>query len=222
MREAERNGLVYWWRMGLLDIFFGNVEMPRRVSFDLIRGGILKVRAAIEAEERARLERERREEEARNRGEGRDDDEEDPTIRCAAYSFKERLCFAPTEKRPPNLKAAVLSFSARLLTYVREKCGGRGVVAYKRAGVGRNVYSRIISDDGSMVGKRTALQFCIGLQLSRPEADLLLKAAGYALSETIPEDCAFAYCIEHSIWNLADVNCILSQCGIKTIETQCE
>jgi len=46
---------------------------------------------------------------------------------------------------PPNLHAAVLSFSARLLTYVNKKCGGVAPMAYKRAGVSRQVYSRIVS-----------------------------------------------------------------------------
>ena len=87
-----------------------------------------------------------------------------------------------------------------------------------RISIARNVYSRVISHNWSRVNKRTALQFCIGLQLSREEADILLKSAGYALSETIVEDCIFAYCIEHRIWNLEDINEILAKCGLETIQ----
>ena len=117
--------------------------------------------------------------------------------------------FKPHKKCPPNLHAPVLSFSARLLTLVNARCGGRGPVAYKRAGVSRQVYSRIVSDDASSVDKETALQFCIGLQLDMPDAELLLKAAGYAFSGTQEVDRAFAWCIENRVWNIRDVDTIL-------------
>ena len=67
----------------------------------------------------------------------------------------------PPRRVPPNLHADVLSFSARLLTYVNEKCGGVAPTAYKRAGVSRQVYSRIVSFDDSAVDKQTAMLFCI-------------------------------------------------------------
>mgnify|MGYP003315447424 CR=1 FL=1 len=137
---------------------------------------------------------------------------------CGTVSHPERqrligddngLTFKPRKKRPPNLHAPVLSFSARLLTLVNARCGGRGPVAYKRAGVSRQVYSRIVSDDSSSVDKETALQFCIGLQLDMPDAELLLKAAGYAFSGTQEIDRAFAWCIENRVWNIQDVDAIL-------------
>jgi hypothetical protein len=56
--------------------------------------------------------------------------------------------------------------------------------------------------------------FCIGLQLSIDEAELLMKSAGYAFSDTIPEDMVFRYCIQNKIWNLDDVNEILIRCGL--------
>ena len=117
-------------------------------------------------------------------------------------------------KGVPNLHAAVLSFSARLLTYVKEKCDGCAPMAYKRAGVSRQVYSRIVASNDAKVDKRTTMLFCIGLQLSIDEAELLMKSAGYAFSDTIPEDMVFRYCIQNKIWNLDDVNEILIQCGL--------
>ncbi len=117
-------------------------------------------------------------------------------------------------KGAPNLHAAVLSFSARLLTYVKEKCDGCAPMAYKRAGVSRQVYSRIVSSNDAKVDKRTTMLFCIGLQLSIDEAELLMKSAGYAFSDTIPEDMVFRYCILNKIWNLDDINEILMSCGL--------
>jgi hypothetical protein len=118
---------------------------------------------------------------------------------------------------PPNLHAVVLSFPARLLIYVREKCNGTAPVAYKRAGISRQIYSRIVSDDGSTVDKRTAMRFCIGLQLEMNEAELLMKAAGFTFSATLPEDEVFAYCINNKIWNIEDINDIMVRSGLKSI-----
>ena len=119
----------------------------------------------------------------------------------------------PPRRTPPNLHAAVLSFPARLLTYVNEKCGGLAPIAYKRAGVSRQVYSRIVSSDDSFVDKHTAMLFCIGLQLTMNEAELLMKSAGYAFSDTIPYDLVFSYCIQNKIWNIKDVYDILVKSG---------
>jgi hypothetical protein len=119
-----------------------------------------------------------------------------------------------SSKGVPNLHAEVLSFSARLLTYVKEKCDGCAPMAYKRAGVSRQVYSRIVASNDAKVDKRTTMLFCIGLQLSIDEAELLMKSAGYAFSDTIPEDMVFRYCIQNKIWNLDDVNEILIRCGL--------
>ena len=118
---------------------------------------------------------------------------------------------------PPNLHAVVLSFPARLLIYVREKCNGVAPMAYKRAGISRQIYSRIVSNEGSTVDKRTAMRFCIGLQLEMDEAELLMKAAGFAFSATLPEDEVFAYCINNKIWNLEDINDIMVRNGLKSI-----
>ena len=194
--------------MTLSELFFGRVEMPARAGSWLVEQGVSEIREAIELELARQAAEAPREPVAR------------PGVR-----YKSRIpveispgLFEPARKRPPNLRAKVLSFSAQLLTFVKEKCDGRGVVAYKRGGVQRNVYSRIVSNDGAKADKRTVLQFCIGLQLSRAEADRLLKSAGFALSGTIPEDIAFAYFIDHSIWNLEDINAILVKCGLTTID----
>ena len=124
----------------------------------------------------------------------------------------------PPRRVPPKLNADVLSFSARLLTYVNEKCGGVAPMAYKRAGVSRQVYSRIVSFDDSSVDKQTAMLFCIGLQLTMSEAELLLKSAGYAFSDTIPTDVLFSYCIKNGIWNLKDVNALFAKCKLPPVK----
>lgn len=209
--------------MTLSELFFGRVEMPIRAAGWLVEQVASKIRRAIEIEEARRAEEARLEEERRRKEEearkARGEPEDSLLVRYKTITpFEISPEFlGPAKKRPPNLRANVLSFSAQLLTFVRTKCDGRGVVAYKRSGIRRNVYSRIVSSDDACVTKRTAMQFCIGLQLGREEADKLLKSAGYAFSESIPDDIAFAHFIDHSIWNLEDVNEILSKCGLPTI-----
>lgn len=210
--------------MTLSELFFGRIEMPTRANSRLVEESAEKIRAAIELElarqaEEARCEKERRRKEAEAcTASGELEDRSGVRYKTKISVTIPPELLEPAKKRPPNLRAKVLSFSAQLLAFVNEKCDGRGVIAYKRAGIQRNVYSRIVSNDTAKAGKRTVLQFCIGLQLSRAEADLLLKSAGYALSGTIPEDIAFAYFIDNSIWNLEDINAILSRCGLETID----
>jgi len=120
----------------------------------------------------------------------------------------------PVQKLPPDLHAATLTFSARLLKYVNERYDGKAPVVYKRAGIDRKLYSKIVSDNNAQVSKQTALQLAIGLQLKRGELDEFLLAAGYALSPTVPLDRAFAYCLENGIVNIFDVNRIVVEAGL--------
>jgi len=116
---------------------------------------------------------------------------------------------APSKKRPPDLHAPVLSFSARLLKYVNERFDGKGPTVYRRAGIDRRLYSKIISDNESGVSKPTALQLAFGLNLTLEETKEFIGAAGFLLSPTLPYDRAFIYCFENDIRNLLDVNEIL-------------
>lgn len=108
------------------------------------------------------------------------------------------------------------TFSEELLSFVRVKCDGNASMAYKRAGISRQSYSRIISSAHSGIDKITAMRLCIGLQLTWDESVALLKAAGYAFSESIPMDCIFAHCIRNGIWNIFDVSRIVEKCRQKT------
>lgn len=211
--------------MGILNFLRGeSVAMPSRADAVTLSCGVEVIRDLILANRRREAERAQRAEAERQAAAAQrmEGGESGRTINFrispsspsqSPFDF-DTPTFKPRERRPPNLHAPVLSFSARLLTLVNERCEGRGPVAYKRAGVSRQIYSRIVSDDAASVDKDTALQFCIGLQLTMPEAELLLKAAGYAFSETREVDRAFAWCIEKGIWNIRDVDAILRRSGL--------
>jgi hypothetical protein len=178
-----------------LDLFDETISLPLRMSKECLETYIKEAICIAD--------------EARHRGCGQFNGILRAPIKPLGLDTVMRSC-----KGVPNLHAAVLSFSARLLTYVKEKCDGCAPMAYKRAGVSRQVYSRIVSSNDAKVDKRTTMLFCIGLQLSIDEAEILMKSAGYAFSDTIPEDMVFRYCIQNKIWNLDDVNEILIRCGL--------
>ena len=121
---------------------------------------------------------------------------------------------------PPDLHAAVLTFPARLLMYVNKKWDGDAPGVYKRSYVARNVYSRLVSRNTAKVNKLTVMKFALGLQLERRDADLLMQSAGFAFSNSIPWDMAVAYCIDHQIWNIDDLNEILMSNGYEPFPVQ--
>ena len=209
--------------MGLFDfIFEPEVEMPARVSDEWITKGVAVVSKCIEVEQENCVAKImwRRTCKPTN-----DSSAEGQSKPCATgipseprndpgivANFCRDHADIVEQRRMPDLNARPLSFAAQLLLFVRQKCNGVGAVAYKRAGVSRKTYSKIISDARRSVSKRTAMQFAIGLQLSRAEAEVLLKSAGYAFAETISEDVAFRFCIDNAIWSLRDLNAILHAC----------
>lgn len=198
--------------MSVFDFLFEpSVEMPARVSDEWIKKGVAVVSKCIEAEQKNRgAEIHWRRTSAVTPSES----QSDPGI---VANFCRDHADVVEQRRMPDLNARTLSFAAQLLLFVRQKCNGVGALAYKRAGVSRKTYSKIITDARRYVSKRTVMQFAIGLQLSRAEADVLLKSAGYAFAESIPEDVAFRFCIENAIWNLHDLNAILHACGREEI-----
>jgi len=125
----------------------------------------------------------------------------------------DNLRVPPVGSRPPNLKAANLSFAARLVIAVRDKFGGDAPKVYVAANVSRQVYSQIVSDETRPVSKRTAIRFAFALKSTPDEARILLKSAGYAFSNSQTEDFILQACLEVNppIWDLDAVNQLLKE-----------
>ena len=136
---------------------------------------------------------------------------------CFRYSrnvhLPDDLCVPPVESRPPNLRAANLSFAARLILAIQDKFGGDAPKVYTAAKVSRQVYSQIITDETRAVSKRTAIRFAFALKMTPGEAKLLLKSAGYAFSNSQTEDFILQACLEVDppIWDLDVVNQLLKE-----------
>lgn len=119
-------------------------------------------------------------------------------------------------KKIPDLKRENPSFAAMLVKYVNERFGGDAPKVYTAAHVSRKTYSAIAGNELRPVSKAVAVQFALALQLTRTEADLILKAAGYAFSPAILEDIIVCACIEEKVYDIADVNSLLVEYNAKT------
>lgn len=105
--------------------------------------------------------------------------------------------------------AQAKTFAKTLLEYVSSRCEGVASVCYRRAGLSRQLYSKIISNPELGVKKRTVMQLCIGLKLPIEEANAFMAVAGYCFSKSNFEDMAFQWCIENDVYNIFDVNDLL-------------
>lgn len=118
-------------------------------------------------------------------------------------------------KKIPDLKRENPSFAAMLVKYVNERFGGDAPKVYNAAHVSRKTYSAIAGNELRPVSKAIAIQFALALQLTRAEADEFLKAAGYAFSPAILEDIIVCACIEERVYDIDDINSLLSEYGAK-------
>ena len=125
-------------------------------------------------------------------------------------------CYIPEHPSPHAVSLSIPriepeeSFSEMLLRLIDEK-GMTDPDAYHKAWVDRRVFSKIRSNPDYTPLKKTAVSFALALELSRDAADELLMKAGYALSNSSEWDLIIRYCIEHGIYKIYDVNCILNE-----------
>ena len=124
--------------------------------------------------------------------------------------------------KAPDLRRANPSFSALLLTHIRDRFGGDAPSVYHAAHVSRKTYSSIVGNELRPVSKRTAVAFALALRLVPSEADVLLRAAGFALSDALLEDIIFRACLMASIYDLDRVNVILETHGVPPFPSEGE
>ena len=108
------------------------------------------------------------------------------------------------------------SFSKMLLRIIDEK-GFRDTDVYKWANVDRRLFSKIRADKGYVPSKKTAISFCLALQLELDEAKKLLERAGYALSPSSRFDLIIMYLIENKEYNIQFANIVLENYGEGTL-----
>lgn len=108
------------------------------------------------------------------------------------------------------------SFSVMLLRLIDEK-GLKDSEVYKKANIDRRLFSKIRGDEDYMPSKKTAISFCLALQLGMEEAKKLLETAGYTLSASSRFDLIIMYLIENKEFNIHFANIVLEDYGEGTL-----
>lgn len=108
------------------------------------------------------------------------------------------------------------SFSEMLLRVIDEK-GLRDSDVYKRANIDRRLFSKIRGNEDYSPSKKTAISFCLALQLELDEAKKLLATAGYTLSASSRFDLIIMYLIENCEYNIHFANIVLEDYGEGTL-----
>lgn len=108
------------------------------------------------------------------------------------------------------------TFSTMLLRLIDEK-GLKDSVVYKNANIDRRLFSKIRGDEDYVPSKKTAISFCLALQLTMEEAKKLLETAGYALSTASRFDLIIMYLIENKEYNIHFANIVLEDYGEGTL-----
>ena len=114
------------------------------------------------------------------------------------------------------LESKTETFSTMLLRLIDEK-GLKDSEVYKNANIDRRLFSKIRGDEDYVPSKKTAIAFCLALQLDMQEAKKLLEAAGYALSCASRFDLIIMFLIENKEFNIHFANIVLEDYGEGTL-----
>ncbi len=110
------------------------------------------------------------------------------------------------------------TFSEHLLGLLKGR-EERDSEIYKRAGISKQLFSKIISTKDYYPTKSTAIQLAIGLQLDLDQTQKLLESAGYVLTRSSKADIVVKFFIERKHYNVAFINLALSERGLPLLKT---
>ena len=111
----------------------------------------------------------------------------------------------PYKELDEHLNHLAPTFSERLLKLI-DASGKKDAEIYKAADVDRKVFSKIRSNVNYHPRKKTAIAFCLALELSLDETEELLNSAGYSLNESSKFDLVLSVLISRGLYQLLTVN----------------
>ncbi|MBQ1821416.1 MAG: macro domain-containing protein [Clostridia bacterium] len=116
------------------------------------------------------------------------------------------------------LKNTECSFSESLLDLLNE-CGEKDSDVYRRAGISRQLFHKIISKKDYQPTKSTAIQLALGLRLDLNQTQKLLERAGYSLTRSSKTDLVVQYFIERREYSIVAINLALYDCNLPLLKT---
>lgn len=137
---------------------------------------------------------------------------EDAAPGACAYPAMEERAAEPQELKD-YLELAECGFSEYLLDLLKET-GEKDADVYRRAGMSRQLFNKIINSRDYQPKKKTAIQLAIGLRLDLAQTQRLLEKAGYALTRSSKSDLVVQYFIQRREYNIVAINLALFDCGL--------
>ena len=107
-----------------------------------------------------------------------------------------------------SLVAPADNFNSKLFYYLNQ-CGKSNPQVYKKAGIDRKLFSKIISHKDYVPKKITVICLIIGMELDIDDAEDLMAAAGYLFSDSILFDFIIKNFIEDENYNVFEINDVL-------------
>jgi len=110
----------------------------------------------------------------------------------------------------------IAPFSRVLSGFMDEKGAGEADL-YQRAGIDGMLFSKIRSNPRYRPGVNTVIALAMALELDKDQAESLLRAAGYSLSEGDTFDLVIRFCLEKGIYGMDDINQALDYFSLKPL-----
>ena len=108
------------------------------------------------------------------------------------------------------------TFQERLLELI-DKSGMSDPEVYKKANIDRKLFSKIKCDIEYRPKKKTAVAFCVALQLDYEDMTDLLRRAGIALSPSSKFDLIIEYFVMKKVYDIQTINMALFKHGQQTL-----
>lgn len=91
---------------------------------------------------------------------------------------------------------------------------------YRRGGISRQLFNRIINDLEYQPTKRTVWQLIIGMQLDLVQGRKLMEKAGYSMTRSSKTDLMLEYFIRHKRYSIIEIDIALSDAGLPTLQRE--
>ena len=96
-------------------------------------------------------------------------------------------------------------FNELLFSYI-DRSGKKDSEIYKSVDIDRKLFSKIRCSNTYIPRKKVIIKLGISLKLNKEDFEVLLKSAGYSLTDNNNQDLVISYCIENNIYDFNIIN----------------